>query len=133
MDTSALYVLFNDRDSHHKLIMQTRDADPGPYVVPAGILSEIAYMAESALRSGTLETFLLDLEEGNYVLDCGEEDFARIRRLVRRYHDLSLGFADASVVACAERNGGQVLTLDHRHFGVVARGEGTITVLPATL
>jgi hypothetical protein len=39
-----------------------------------------------------------------------------------------LGAADAAVVACAERNGGRVLTVD-RDFGVVA-GEGTITVLP---
>ena len=29
--------------------------------------------------------------------------------------------ADASVIACAERNGGKVLTLDFRHFRVVAR------------
>jgi predicted nucleic acid-binding protein len=40
-----------------------------------------------------------------------------------------LGFSDAAVIACAERHGGQVLTLDHRHFGVVAQ-EGTIQVRP---
>jgi predicted nucleic acid-binding protein len=33
------------------------------------------------------------------------------------------------VIACAERNGGRVLTLDRRDFDVVA-GEGVITVLP---
>lgn len=47
-----------------------------------------------------------------------------------RFRDLSLGFADAAVVACAERNGGRVLTLDVRDFGVVAR-DGTIALLPA--
>jgi hypothetical protein len=36
---------------------------------------------------------------------------------------------NAAVVACAERNGGQVLTLDRRDVGMVAR-EGTISVLP---
>ena len=56
-------------------------------------------------------------------------DFARIRELVGRYADLPLGFADASVIACAERNGGRVLTFDARDFGVVAR-EGTIQPLP---
>lgn len=49
--------------------------------------------------------------------------------LVRRYADLELGLVDAAVIACAERNGGRVLTLDLRHFGVVAR-EGTITIVP---
>ena len=53
----------------------------------------------------------------------------RIRLLVRRYADLPLGFVDAAVIACAERRGGRVLTLDRRHFGVVGR-EGTLTLLP---
>jgi predicted nucleic acid-binding protein len=48
---------------------------------------------------------------------------------VWRYADLPLGFADASVIACAERHGGRVLTLDLRHFGVVA-GEGRLTLIP---
>ena len=49
--------------------------------------------------------------------------------VVQRYEDLPLGFADASVICCAERNGGRVLTLDLRHFGVVA-AEGRISLLP---
>jgi predicted nucleic acid-binding protein len=63
------------------------------------------------------------------VIDCGDQDLARIRMLVNRYDDLRLGFADAAVIACAERYGGRVLTLDLRHFGVVAR-QGTITIVP---
>jgi uncharacterized protein len=47
-----------------------------------------------------------------------------------RYPDLELGFTDAAVIACAERNGGKVLTFDRRDFDVVAR-EGRITILPA--
>jgi len=49
--------------------------------------------------------------------------------VITRYADLPFGFADASVVACAERSGGRVLTLDLRDFGVVARA-GTVHVLP---
>jgi predicted nucleic acid-binding protein len=46
-----------------------------------------------------------------------------------RYGDLHLGFADASVVACAERNGGAMLTFDRRDFDVIAR-DVPITVVP---
>lgn len=63
------------------------------------------------------------------MLEPPDGDLARIRALVRRYADLPLGFADAAVIACAEREGGRVLTLDTRHFGTVAR-EGTITPSP---
>ncbi len=82
-------------------------------------------MIESKLTYGTLVSFISDIEMGSYTLDCGEQDIPRIRELVRRYADFPLGFADAAVIACAERNGGRVLTLDMRHFGVVAR-EGTL-------
>jgi predicted nucleic acid-binding protein len=54
---------------------------------------------------------------------------ARVRLLMRRYADLSLGVVDAAVIACAERSGGRVMTFDLRDFGVVA-AEGTITIVP---
>ena len=107
-----------------------RDADPGPYVVPAGILAEIAWVTEQTLGLDVLQRFLLDLAAGSYFLDCGERDFPRIGYLTQRYADLRLGFADAAVIACAERHGGRVLTTDRRHFLVVTRGEGTIAVIP---
>ncbi len=103
--------------------------DTGPYLVPAGILAEIAYMIERRLASEVLTAFVSDLDTGRFVLECGEGDLGRIGDLVKRYENLPLGFADASVISCAERNGGKVLTLDLRHFGVVA-AEGHISLLP---
>jgi predicted nucleic acid-binding protein len=44
-----------------------------------------------------------------------------VRELVARFADVHLGLVDAAVIACAERRGGRVLTLDQRDFGVVAR------------
>lgn len=127
LDTSALMALFNRADPNHESAAAALEADPGPYLVPAGILAEITYMLE--VRHGTemLDSFLADLEAGAFALHCGDGDLARIRALVRRYEDLPLGFSDAAVIACAEANAGQVLTFDRRDFGVVAR-EGTITV-----
>ncbi len=88
-------------------------------------------MVEARLGTQVLDLLLVDIESGAYALDCGEGDLPRIRQLVRRYADLPLGFANAAVVACAERSGGRVLTLDKQEFGVVAR-EGTITILPGS-
>lgn len=129
LDTSALFALLNRRDPDHQPISQTLLADRGPYLVPAGILAEIGYLIEQRLGLDVLDAFLADLQERAFVLEPGEDDLARIRELVRRYADLPLGLADASVIACAERHSGSVLTLDHRHFGAVAR-EGTIILLP---
>jgi predicted nucleic acid-binding protein len=129
LDTSGLFALLNRRDTDHDRVKSALFEDRGPYLIPAGILAEIAYMVEERLGARALESLLLDLESGGLTLECGEEDLPRIRELVRGYEDLPLGFADASVVSCAERSAGKVLTLDLRHFGVVA-GEGRISLLP---
>ena len=110
--------------------MQALEGDPGPYLVPAATLGEIAFLVEERLGIRVLDLLLADLESGAYTLDCGEADLGRTRQLVQRYEALSLGYVDAAVIACAERSGGRVLTFDLRDFGVVA-AEGTITILPA--
>jgi hypothetical protein len=130
LDTSALYALLNRRDRGHAVAVETLNSDPGPYLVPAATLGEIAFLVEERLGSSVLDLLLADLESGAYTLDCGEADLGRARQLVRRYEDLSLGYVDAAVIACAERSGGRVMTFDLRDFGVVA-AEGTITILPA--
>lgn len=129
LDTSVLFALFDQRTPQHDALMTFVTADRGPFVIPAGIMSEITYFIEERLSQRHLVEFLRDIEDGNFILDCGETDIPRVRELVRRYHDLPLGYSDAAVVACAERHGGKVATLDQRHFGVVAR-EGSIQIVP---
>jgi predicted nucleic acid-binding protein len=129
LDTSGVVSMLNRRDPYHDQVGDILQDDPGPHIVPSPILAEIAYLSETRLGPGAMEAFLADIERGAYVLDCCLDDLARVRQLIERYADLPLGFADASVIACAERNGGRVLTLDRRDFGVVAR-EGRISLLP---
>jgi predicted nucleic acid-binding protein len=128
LDSSGIIALLRDRDRNHSSALQVVEAESGPLVVPTGILSEVAYMLERWASGRELDVLLFSIETGSTLLDCGDQDIPRIRHLVARYHDLPLGFADASVIACAERRGGRVLTYDQRHFPVVAR-EGTITVV----
>jgi predicted nucleic acid-binding protein len=79
----------------------------------------------AGVSGGSSLDFAGDLARHAFRLDCGERDFPRVAELVARYEDLRLGFADASVIACKERSGRRVLTLDLRDFGPVAR-EGRI-------
>ena len=130
LDTSGLVALMNPSDKYHNDVVNILNADAGPYIVPMGIMAEITYILEQRVGSSFLLDFLRDVRVGAYTKDCGDKDISRIEDLVQRYEDLRLGFSDAAVIACAERTGGKVLTLDRRHFPVVARGELTITVLP---
>jgi uncharacterized protein len=127
LDTSAVFALANRRDPQHARAKATFLADPGPHLVPAGILAEVGYLLEARLGSAAVLRFLESLA-GDLTLDCGEEDLRRVADLVQKYDDLPLGMADAFVVACAERHGGTVLAFDD-DFRVVAR-EGRLRVVP---
>lgn len=92
-------------------------------------MSEIAYMLDVRFAGRGIDGLQAAFERGSYALDCGNEDIPRIRYLMSRYADFPLGYADASVSACAERLGAPVFTFDRRHFAVVA-AEGTFSVVP---
>lgn len=128
LDTSGLIALADAADVSHRSARAAFEAERGPFIVPVSILSEVGHVMPQRADDRVFARFLADIESGALVPDCGERDIGRIRELMERYADLPLGFADAAVVACAERNGGRVLAFD-RDFAVVAR-EGTITVLP---
>lgn len=130
LDTSGLLAYIRAGDRNHQACRAVIEKDPGPYIIPVAILAEIAYMIEATLAPAVELGFLAELRDGAYQLDWNEVDVARVQQLIQRYHDLPLGFADAVVIACGERNRGRVLSTDFRHFPVVARSEGTITVLP---
>ena len=127
LDSSALLAALDSNDLHHTDIASAIDAERGPLIVPAAILSEVAQFVERDLGQRALAGLIEDINDGAYVLDCKESGWSRVLELVRRYHDLPLGLSDAAVIDCAERHGGRVLTLDRRHFGAV-ESEGTIRV-----
>ena len=130
LDSSAVFALLNRRDPDHRRVKSALEQDRGPYLIPAAILGEIAYLVEERLGHKVMDLFLGDLVSGAYSLDCGEAELPRARQLAKKYADLPLGFTDAAVAACAEANGNRVLTLDTRDFSVVGK-ETRLTILPA--
>jgi predicted nucleic acid-binding protein len=129
LDSSALFALLNRRDPDHRRVKAAVQQDSGPYIIPAAVLGEIAYLVEERLGQKAMDLFLGDLVSGAFTLDCGEAELDRSRQLARRYADLPLGFTDAAVAACAEANSKRVLTLDVRDFSVIARETGLV-ILP---
>jgi predicted nucleic acid-binding protein len=129
LDTSGVVALLDRSDANHTAALAVLQHERQPIVVPTGIMAEIAYVLQVRAGDRAVLAFLDAIIIGTTQWSCGEDDLARVRDLMMRYADLPLGYADATVVACAERSGGQVLTFDHRHFGVVAR-EGRIAIVP---
>lgn len=129
VDTSALFAALDRGQLQHRAVLSALRPHAGAFIVPVAILAEISHFIERDLGQIAVSALARDIERGAYELDCGLDDWKRIRALIERYHDLPLGIADAAVIACAERRKAAVATLDYRHFSAVAR-EGTISILP---
>jgi uncharacterized protein len=79
----------------------------------AAVAVESAWMIESRLGPRAEATFVAALAAGEMiVVDLIAADWRRCAQLIERYHDLSLGVVDASVVAVAERLGVSTIALE---------------------
>jgi predicted nucleic acid-binding protein len=69
---------------------------------------------------------LAEVSGGAYHLaGFGAEELVRARGVVERYRDQDVGLTDASIVVLADRHRTRsLLTLDHRHFGVLRPLDG---------
>ena len=120
LDATAVVALQDRRDRTYERALATLQSEPGPFIVPLAVLGDVDRVL-SARSAGATVQVLGSLIDGSLLLDCGDEDPPRIGELMGRFGDLRLGFAEAAVVACAERNGGRVMTFDRAVLEIVAR------------
>jgi predicted nucleic acid-binding protein len=132
-DTSGLLAYFDASDTWSTRVTAVIDADPGPFVVSPYVIAELDYLVATRRGVGPELSVLTQLSGGAWELPPIEAgDLEQICRLVDRYQDQNIGVADASLVVLAQRyQTDRLLTLDHRHFGVVRTTAGKpFTLLP---
>ena len=135
-DSGALYGLYDSSDKHHISLRRALEAELGPIIIPAPILSEIDYLLRMRLGMDAELDFMQDIILGSFNLEqFTHADIVRSRALVEKYRDLDLGLADASVIATAERlHVDRILTVDERDFRTVRSESGkAFVLLPADL
>lgn len=121
VDAGPLVAVADRGDRNHARCVRLLEAATRPLVVPALVVTEVAYLLSRHLGSRAELEFGRSIARGELVVEPpAESDWERITELAEEYKDLSLGLVEASVVALAERlDAHTVATLDHRHFGVV--------------
>ncbi len=124
VDTGPLVALFDPADeAHTRCVRRLREIEQ-PLLTTMPVLTEAFYMlTPDSLGSQRLMDFIAD--RGLGVWFAGDDAIERVFELMRRYHDVPMDFADASLVAAAEALGTRkVFTIDRNDFTVyrVRRG-----------
>jgi hypothetical protein len=118
VDTSAVLQLISSTAQRHEDVLGVVDEVDGPFLLSPFVLAELDYMLiERHGQKHQLE-LLSEVIDGAYELaEFARADIERAAAVMRRYEDLRVGLADASIVVLAERHDTpDVLTFDHRHF-----------------
>lgn len=118
VDAGPLVAILSRRDRHHESCVDTLRQVRGPLLSTWMPITEAMYLLDfsPAAQSALLEM----IERGALqILEIMPDDLAGIRRLMRKYSDQPMAFADASLVQVASRlDLCEIFTLDRRDFSV---------------
>ena len=134
VDTSGLVAaLFPDQQDHAACARVLLESE-GPFVLSPFVLAEIDYLVTKFAGTKIEVELLKEVASGAYMLaDFHPSDIDEAVSVIRRYDDLDIGLADASLVVLSRRHDTRkVLTLDERHFRTLRAAHGKpFRVLPA--
>ena len=121
IDTGFLYALLDRSDRQHTAVSAALPNAQSPIYLPTPVITEVAYLLLRNLGPSAMADFVASLASTQLVLLNPEgAGYARAAALIRQYQDARLDFADAVLIAMAERlTITEVLTIDRRHFLMV--------------
>ncbi|MGK2857395.1 MAG: type II toxin-antitoxin system VapC family toxin [Thermoanaerobaculia bacterium] len=126
VDTSGLIAaLFPDQQDHAACARVLLESE-GPFVLSPFVLAEIDYLITKFAGTKVEVELLKEVASGAYMLaDFHPADIDEAVSVIRRYDDLDIGLADASLVVLSRRHDTRkVLTLDERHFRTLRAAHG---------
>jgi uncharacterized protein len=132
-DTSALLALFNRGDNAHAKVVTYLATNDEPLVVSPFVVAELDYLVATRIGVQAELAVLRELAGGAYVLPALDADDLQVcSDVIHKYADQNIGVTDASIAVLAKRyESTSILTLDHRHFGVLKSIDGqAFTIVP---
>ncbi len=119
VDTGPLVAIVDESDKDHHRCVNVVKRLVDPLVTTWPVLTEAMYLLGQTKNPVEAQDALLATLDRQVVViaDVNLGDVPRLRALIRKYRDLPMDLADATLVRLAERdNIRQVFTLDRRDF-----------------
>ena len=133
VDAGPLVALLHKDDQDHALCVDVLKRLREPLLTTWMPITEAMYLLGFSMEA---QCALLKMIERDMlqVLSLEVDDLPSIRKLMRKYADLPMDFADATLVQVAKRQGiNQIFTLDRRDFAVYRLGRGkAFNIIPDT-
>jgi predicted nucleic acid-binding protein len=117
-DTGFWLALANVRDRHHESAKQAHRDLREPLITTWPVLTETCHLLSARLGADSAERLVALGTKGAYqVFPMHLKHLTRVATLMRKYRDLPMDLADASLVILAEElRSGRILSTDVRDF-----------------
>ncbi len=119
VDTGFLFALLDKSDAWHARAVAAADSVSEGWITTWPVLTEATYLMTTRLGTRFAQGLVDEAADGAVAIwDIPPDQVARIPALMKRYSNLPMDLADASLVLLAEHLGhGRILTTDERDFG----------------
>ncbi|MDI6729130.1 MAG: PIN domain-containing protein [Thermodesulfovibrionales bacterium] len=124
IDTGPIVALFDKNDDKHSLCLNIFKKIQEPLITTWPVLTEVFYLLSFSSR--VQDDMWEFIERGVVSIYAIDKDLMKTcRRLMKKYHDLPMDLADATLVAVAEaENITTIFTLDHKDFRIYKKEHG---------
>lgn len=120
VDTGAVVALINRADRHHAAAVEWFRRFRGRLLTTEAVVTETAYVLASSPAHQRSALLWFERARAADLLKVEPvTDYAALARIMAQYSDLPCDYADASLIALAERTGvTAIATIDQRDFSV---------------
>ena len=112
LDTGVIVALLDCSEQNHKRCVNAIDSVTQPLATCEAVIAESCYLLRNV--SGASEAVLENVERGIFQIPFSiAKSAGPVRRILRKYRDRQVDFADACLILLAEEmETGEILTLD---------------------
>jgi predicted nucleic acid-binding protein len=102
IDAGPLIALFDRDDKYHERVKAFIKDKPYQFVTTEAVLTEVSYMLSFNINA-QLDFFEWVVNKGVDIQEIETYDLGTIIEMIRKYQDLPMDFADATLILAAER------------------------------
>ena len=104
IDTGPLIALFDRDDNYHDRIIKFIKEGRYKFITTLSVITEVEHMLDFNVNV-QIDFLEWIMKEGVLLQEIQQKDISRIIELTKKYRDMPMDFADATLVIAAERTG----------------------------
>ncbi|MDR0486165.1 MAG: PIN domain-containing protein, partial [Elusimicrobiota bacterium] len=112
VDAGPLIALFDKSDKYHILVKDFISKTPYKFISTEAVITEVSYMLNFSVEA-QIDFFKWVIDRGVILCGISQNDLGSVIDYMRKYADLPMDFADASLIIAAQKLGLQtIISLD---------------------